>query len=59
MRITERADVGMDPVVWAVLGGVLVFSLWRMMRTFRSARSGKGRDIQQKLAELRKKRDEQ
>jgi hypothetical protein len=49
----------MDPVVWAVLAVVLAFSLWRLSRTFRSVRSDRGKEIQDKLEELRKKRDEQ
>jgi hypothetical protein len=49
----------MTPIIWGVLGTVLVISLWKLRRTFRSVRSNRGQEIREELTKLRKKRDEQ
>lgn len=49
----------MDPVVTAVLALLILTAFWRFRRTFREARKDKNAEIQKKLSELRKKRDEE
>ncbi|MDO3675512.1 hypothetical protein [Paenibacillus ehimensis] len=50
----------MDLFIRIVLVAVLVLALWRLFGSFRRTRrrEDKGAEIQRKLAELRKKRDE-
>ncbi|WP_186445892.1 hypothetical protein [Paenibacillus cremeus] len=49
----------MDPLILTVLVAVVLIALLRLRWTFRKSRKpDRGEQIQRKLAELRKKRDE-
>lgn len=49
----------MDSWLIAVLAALLVIALLRMRLTYRRTRTAKGEDIERKLRELRKKREEE
>lgn len=48
----------MDMIVWALIGLVLVIALIKLRATYRSVRTNREQEIQEELARLRKKRDE-
>lgn len=50
----------MDPVIIAILGVIAIVVLFRLRMTYRKARdTDKSEEIQRKLAELRRKREEE
>lgn len=49
----------MEPMLLAAMAALILFAVWRLGRTFRASRSQNDEEIRRKLAELRKKRDEQ
>jgi len=51
----------MDTLTLAVIAAIAAIALYRLLHTYRKARQNRarGEQIRQKLAELRKKRDEE